>query len=111
MAFEECCDTFAVAVKSSEMQHAQPVPTLANPRLRPERKTGLQGKCVITYRCHDCFVVEEPDTWVKAEGANSCEKVRAISFEIKQGQCQFQAKRSFWRDSTHAASISSVFRW
>ncbi len=66
MTFEECCDTFAVAVESSKVQHGQPVLTLSDPGFRPERKTRLQTKRVITDRCHDRIVVEEPDTWKKS---------------------------------------------
>ena len=82
MTFEECCNTFAVAMKSCEVQHAQRVLTLTNPGLRPESKARLQAMRVIIDSCHKRIVVEEADTWAKAEfggGANSCEKVRAIS--------------------------------
>ena len=64
MTLEECCDNFAVAVKSSKVQHAQAVLTLSDPGLRPESKTRPQTKRVIAYRCHDSLVAEEPDKLV-----------------------------------------------
>ena len=64
MTFEECCNTFAVAVKSSKVQHAQAVLTLSDPGFSPESKTRLQTTRVITYRCHNSLVVQEPDTLV-----------------------------------------------
>ena len=64
VTFEECCDSSAVAVKSSKVQHGQAVLTLTNPRFRPESKIRLQTRRVIIYRCHDGIVAKEPDALV-----------------------------------------------
>ena len=60
LAVEEFCDSFPLAVKSSEMQQGQAIPTLTARVVRPSSKCRLQTKRVTLDRGHDCIVVKEP---------------------------------------------------